>query len=48
MHGLWLNGAVLTRRAPLGGGAEADVEIVGTGCTSFAGLRGTIVTVAMS
>ena len=48
MHSLWLNSAGLARRAPLGGDAEADVALVGTGRTSLAGLRGKIVTMAMS
>jgi hypothetical protein len=48
MHGLWLNSAGLTRRGPLRGDTEAVAAIAGTGCTSLAGLRGKIVTAAVS
>jgi hypothetical protein len=47
MHSLWLNGAGLTW-VLLGGGAEADVAFADTGRTSLAGVRGKIVTAAMS
>ena len=48
MHSLWLNADDVTRRAPVAGGTEADVGIVGTGCTSLASLPGKIVTASMS
>jgi glycine/D-amino acid oxidase-like deaminating enzyme len=35
MHSLWMDGADLTRRAPLAGDCEADVAIVGAGYTGL-------------
>jgi hypothetical protein len=48
MYSLWPNGADLARQRSLGGDAEADGAFVGTSRTSLAGLRGKIVTAAMS
>jgi len=48
MHSLWPNGADGAPRSSLGGDAEADEAFAGTGRTCLAGLRGKIVTAAMS